>query len=409
MKQKKERTRIKEDKSEANSNSSLYFVNRPPVWWKAGMQPCSSFAEAIETIAGDECVALCEQFFNSNPLHVLRSSDGDPLATLDRERTDWHELVQIAENNGATSEVFSLRRDCPELEPRVLERLTELAIQGYLPSFVSQYGYVNEKVVPTRFDLAYIETFGTKYLSTHRSAQHHFYAHIRRLLHSGPEVLLHEDRDFDEFFRGKGDHGQQYSFPYEVKRFIDAQIEFHQAMESTETPPYAIGEPPPTNEQTSTSIEVPETPFEPPPSAIDQPPILGESNPVEIAKASLLFERVWHRRKGWREQLQQVNDKLFELKYLDGRVWIGKRHELGFFIRDAKGCHLIEGGHQYKKIADDGLPIEIMEEGKLLVRNLAEVEIKSAHDNARDDNTIYKRKRTPESAILRDFLQSLPT
>src|ERR1019366_892454 len=125
---------------------------------------------------------------------------------------------------------------------------------------------------------------------------------------------------------------------------------------------------------------------------------------------SLVFEEVWHRKDGWKGQLNRVDDKLLELKLLRDRVWIGTRAELGFFIRDAKAKNLIAGRYQCKRIFEAGLSIEEPnEQGKLVVNALSADEITSAHDTARDDNPAYKRTRTPESIELQSFLQFLPS
>jgi hypothetical protein len=246
VKRKVENAHLSRSRKTKVSASQLYYVNRPPVWWKPGMEPCASFEQAIQETSGDESVTLCEQFFNSNGLHVLRSSFGDPLANVNRETTDWYDLVQFAEKRRATSESFSLRRDCAYLEPQVLERLKELAMQGYMPSFITQttYTYEVRRYIPIRYDLALIEIFGTQTLKDHRDAQGLFYAHIRRLLHSTPEKFLQENTSNDEVFRVRGDHDQQYSFPYEVKRFVDSEIEFHQTVDLIQTAVHEQNNPP---------------------------------------------------------------------------------------------------------------------------------------------------------------------
>ncbi|GEM_PF-5390147 len=125
------------------------------------------------------------------------------------------------------------------------------------------------------------------------------------------------------------------------------------------------------------------------------------------AEPRLLFEEVWHRMDGWRENLERVNRKLIELKFSRERVWIGTRTDLGFFIRDGKEMKLIVGRYQYKKISEAGLSIEEPNEhGKLGVNPLSEDDVKGAYDGARDDNPAYKRTRSPGSIRLRDFLQS---
>ena len=135
---------------------------------------------------------------------------------------------------------------------------------------------------------------------------------------------------------------------------------------------------------------------------------LGVQQPQPKAEPPLVFEEVWHRKNEWREQLQRVNDKLFELKFLRDRVWTGKRAELGFFIRDARTNGLIVLPHINKKLFEAGLSIEeTNDKGKLVINQLLEEEIRSAHDTARDDSSIYNRKRSPKTIELQVFLQSL--
>jgi hypothetical protein len=122
----------------------------------------------------------------------------------------------------------------------------------------------------------------------------------------------------------------------------------------------------------------------------------------------LLFEEVWHRQNGWKEQLQQVIGKLIELKLLHDQTWIGTRAELGFFIRDVKEKKLIVGRYPYKRIFEAGLSIkEADERGKLVVKILTEEEIKRAFDTSTDANSTSKRDRTQLSIELKSFLESL--